>query len=112
MESQPADGAPVVIPKFRPASVSSLPLPAPPIGWFKVPQKRYTQRNGVRPFAQLGEITFSTNKVPGFSMANALGRVFTGLDGRDDPVLENANGPVSCRLLVSRLIDIIPTIYA
>jgi len=40
------------------------------------------------------------NNIRGFRMRNALGKVFTGLDGRDDPVLENANGPVSCRLLV------------
>lgn len=47
------------------------------------------------------------NNVPGLNMKNAFGQIFTGLDGRDDFVLENAKGPVSCRLLVCRLIDFI-----
>ena len=55
---------------------------------------------GDRSFYQLGEITFSVNKAHGINMRDAFGRIFTGLDGRDEPVLENANGPVSCRLLV------------
>lgn len=76
-----------------------------PIGWLKIPQERYTQRKGARPFSQLEEITFSVNNVRGFNMKHAFGQLFTGLDGRDDPVLENANGTVSCRLLVRRLVN-------
>lgn len=33
-------------------------------------------------------------------MGDALRKVFTGLDGRDDPVLQEATGAISCRLLV------------
>jgi hypothetical protein len=40
-------------------------------------------------------------------MQNALCQHFTGLAGRDDYVLEDANGPVSCRLLVRRCINLI-----
>ena len=46
------------------------------------------------------EITFSVGNAPGFNLHAALAQVFTGLNGRDDPVLEDANGPVSCRILV------------
>lgn len=53
-------------------------------------------------FLQSQRIPFSVNGVPGFNMQRALDQVFVGLDKRDDPVLENANGPASCRLLVHR----------
>jgi hypothetical protein len=36
-------------------------------------------------------------------MGDALRKTFTGLDGRDDPVLEDAAGAISCRLLVGLL---------
>lgn len=92
-------GGPTFIPNPG-ATVSPLSLPELPIYWFKIPQKKYTQRTGDKSFSQLGEITFSVNNVRGINMRNALSRIFTGLHGRDEPVLENANGPVSCRLLV------------
>jgi len=36
-------------------------------------------------------------------MGDALRKEFTGLDGRDDPVLQEAAGAISCRLLVGLL---------
>ncbi|KAF9649579.1 hypothetical protein BDM02DRAFT_3186208 [Thelephora ganbajun] len=95
---RPVGGTPTVIHKPNTDIITSLLL-SPSISWHKIPQERYTQRKRDRSFLQLREITFSVNNIRGFSMQNAFGRVFTGLDGRDDPVLENANGPVSCRLL-------------
>ena len=66
----------------------------------RIPQKRYTQRNGNKSCLRLEEISFSIGNTPGINLRAALAQVFTGLDGRDDPVLEDANGPVSCRILV------------
>jgi len=93
------------IPNFSPnpdgVTVSPLPLPELPISWVKIPQRRYAQRGGgTRSLSRLGEAGFSVNGARGFNMQSALDQFFTGLDGRDDPVLENAGGPVSCRLLV------------
>ena len=36
-------------------------------------------------------------------MGNAFRKEFTGFDGRDDPVLQEAAGAISCRLLVGLL---------
>jgi len=33
-------------------------------------------------------------------MGDALRKQFTGLDGRDDPVLQDTTGVISCRLMV------------
>lgn len=81
--------------------VTGPPLPPlAPICWRRIPQQQYTPRMRDRSFLQLQRIAFSIDGVPGFSIQRALDQVFVGLDGRDDPVLENASGPVSCRLLV------------
>ena len=70
------------------------------INWREIPQRKYSPKVGNKPPSQLKAVTFSVKGVPGFNLQRALNRIFTGLDGRDNPVLENANGPVSCRLLV------------
>lgn len=93
------DSSPSIVYETDPANVSSLPLPMPN-KWREIPQRRYTSRTGDTSFLQLQAVTFSVNGVPGFNMQHALDQVFVGLDGRDDPVLEDANGPASCRLLV------------
>jgi hypothetical protein len=36
-------------------------------------------------------------------MGAALRKIYAGLDGRDDPVLQGASGAISCRLLVGLL---------
>jgi hypothetical protein len=81
------------------AKGSPLPLSIP-INWRKIPQRRYATRTGDTSLLQSHVVPFSVNGVPGFNMKRAFDQVFVGLDGRDDPVLENANGPASCRLLV------------
>ena len=83
-----------------PSKVPPLPPLLMPINWRKIPQPRYPSRTGDMAFLQSRRVTFSVNGVPGFNMQRALDQAFVGLDGRDDPVLENANGPASCRLLV------------
>ena len=51
-------------------------------------------------FLQLQGVNFSAEGIPGFNMQRALDRDFTGLDGAGDPVLEDAKGPITCRLSV------------
>ncbi|KAF9784640.1 hypothetical protein BJ322DRAFT_1021354 [Thelephora terrestris] len=80
------------------AKASPLPFSIS-INLCKIPQRRYASRTGDTSFLQSHVVTFSVNGVPGFNMQHALDQVFVGLDGRDEPVLENANGPASCRLL-------------
>ncbi|KAF9784643.1 hypothetical protein BJ322DRAFT_857334 [Thelephora terrestris] len=92
------DSSPSVVSETDPANVSSLPSPMP-INWRKIPQRRYTSRTGDTSFLQSHVVTFSVKGVPGLNMQHALDQVFVGLGGRDEPVLENANGPASCRLL-------------
>ena len=58
-------------------------------------------------------IPFSVNGRPGINMGDALRKKFTGLDGWDDPVLQEAASAISCRLLVSlprfsRLLELTP----
>jgi len=65
-----------------------------------IPQERYIHRAGGGRFPQSDDIIFSVGNALGFNMNDALFGCFTGLGGRDDPVLENADGPVTCRLLV------------
>lgn len=98
-ESWTTDVPPTVVnePYALPVSVLSLSVP---MNWRQIPQRRYSPKVGNRSFSQLQAVAFSVNGVPGFNMQRAYNQVFSGLDGRDGPVLENANGPVSCRLLV------------
>lgn len=99
-QTLPEVWTPNVAPVYEtnPATITSSPLSVP-ISWCMIPQPQYTSRTRDMSFLQLRRITFSVNGTPGFNLRSALEREFVGLDGRDDPVLENANGPVSCRLL-------------
>jgi hypothetical protein len=68
-----------------------------------VPQRRYDHGKKQWDFNQLESISFSVDGRPGINMGDALQKTFTGLDGRDDPVLTDAAGAISCRLLVRLL---------
>lgn len=81
---------------------SLLPVPRFPLGWIRVPQKDYDHGRKQRGFKPLEPIFFSTNGCPGMNLRDALHKEFTGLDGRDDPMLQDAAGSISCRLLVGR----------
>lgn len=78
------------------------PLPTPVLvpSPFKVPQEVYGNRRRQWNFERSDPISFSVNGRPGINMRDALRRHFTGLDGRDDAVLQNAAGAISCRILV------------
>ncbi|KAF9784645.1 hypothetical protein BJ322DRAFT_1109355 [Thelephora terrestris] len=95
-----ADAVRTVVYEANVAPVSSPPLPVH-LHWRKIPQERYIPKMGDKSFLRLQGVTFSVNGTLGFNMKRALDQNFRGLDGRDRPVLEDANGPVSCRLLFS-----------
>ena len=87
---------------------TSLPPPtAPPPAatllppnWQRIPQKIYDHGRKQLDFVPLECISFEVNGYLGLNMRDALLKRFTGLDGRDDPVLQGATGAISCRLLV------------
>jgi len=105
LKPRPADGAPTDIYGPGIATVPSSPIPRQllPINWTRLPQETYTSGTKDGSFSRRKGVTFGVNKSRGFNMQDALNKLFTGLDGRDDHVLEDAGGPVSCRLLVRRL---------
>ena len=71
-----------------------------PPNWRKIPQKAYNYGQKQWNFTQLEPIHFSVNGRRGINMGDALRKMFTGLDGRDDLVLQDASSAISCRLLV------------
>ena len=82
---------------------SSPPVTALPPDWIKVPQRDYDHGRKQRNFERLAPIFFSVNGRPGINLGDALRKTSTGLDGRDDPVLQEATSTISCRLLVRLL---------
>jgi len=82
----------------------SLPSPPSatgfPLNWIKVPQKSYDHGRKQSNFKRLKPVSFGVGGRPGVNLGNALRKEFVGLDGRDEPVLQDAAGAISCRLLV------------
>jgi len=93
-----------MIPSFR--EQTPQPLPTPPVlpifapRWFEVPQRPYDHGRRQWDFKPLEPVPFSVNGLYGINMGDALRKQFTGLDGRDDQVLEDTTGVISCRLMV------------
>ena len=81
----------------------SPPVPTLPLNWIKVPQRNYDHGRKQWNFKASEPIYFSVNGLPGMNMRDALRKTFTGLDDRDDPVLQETSGAISCRLLVGLL---------
>lgn len=82
---------------------SSSPVTVPPLNWTRVPQRDYNHGRRQRNFERTDPISFNVDGHPGINMGDALRKMFTGLDGRDDPVLRDAGGAISCRFLVGLL---------
>ena len=80
---------------------SSPPVTVFPPNWIRVPQRDYKRKQWS--FKRLNTISFSVGGRPGVNMGAALRKTFTDLDGRDDPMLQDASGAISCRLLVGLL---------
>jgi len=81
-----------------PTSVDDRAFYAP--NWRKIPQEVYNHGRKQWGFTPSEPILFPVNGCPGLNMGDALRKRFTGLDGRDDLVLQDARGAISCRLLV------------
>jgi len=85
---------------------ASLPPPIPqaatipPPNWHKIPQKTYDHGRKQWNYTPSECISFGVNGRPGVNMGDALRKRFTGLDGRDDPVLRDAGKVISCRFSV------------
>ena len=76
--------------------------PSPMRHLVRVPQKIYNVGRGQWNFKRSEPITFSVNGVAGINMRDALGKHYTGLDGRDDLMFQNENvgTAISCRFQV------------
>jgi len=73
------------------------PIPPPPVvtfpppNWYKIPQKLYGHGKKQWDFTPLVPISFSVDGFPGVNMGDALNKIYTGLEGRDDLVLQNSS---------------------
>lgn len=79
------------------------PTTTPPSNWHMISQRIYRSKQKQRHFEHSEPIFFSVNGFPGVKMGEALRNNFTGLDGRDDLVLNKYHGQsraILCRLLV------------
>ena len=87
--------APIPLPPpIPPPQIATLP----PHNRRNIPQRPYERKRW--DFTRLKDVSFEVNGFPGVNMGDALRGIFTGLDGRDDPVLQDASSAISCRLWV------------
>lgn len=71
-----------------------------PHRWIRVPQRDYDHGRKQWSFKQLKSVSFSVRGRLGINLGDALRKTFEGLDSRDDPVLQDASGAISCRFMV------------
>jgi len=71
-----------------------------PINWHRIPQEPYDYGHKQWDYTPLTPILFSVNGFPGLNLGDALGKRFTGLDGWDERVLQDASRAISCRFSV------------
>ena len=79
---------------------SSQMAPSYPPNWRRIPQNVYDYGWKQLDFRPSDPILFRVNGYPGVNMGDALRKKFTGLDGRDDLILQDAQDVISCRLWV------------
>ena len=96
-------------------SVSTPPLPPTsayqmaqsyPSNRRKIPQTIYDKRQW--DFRPSEPILFHVNGRPGVNMGDAFRKKFSGLDGRDDLVLQDVSSAISCRLWVRSSCQLLP----
>ena len=68
--------------------------------WVEIPQRVYNLGRRQWNFRRSESIPFSVGGSLGMNMQDALQKHFTELDDRDDQVLQNMAGAISCRFLV------------
>ena len=94
---------PTLLPQLSP-SPSPPPPPTPQVAtlylprFYKIPQDLYHAKRWN--FTQLEPILFQADEFPGVNMGEALSQNFASLQGRDDPVLQEVQTPISLRLWV------------
>jgi len=72
----------------------------PPINWHKIPQEPYDYGDSQWDYTPLAPTLFSVDGFPGLNLGDALGKRFTGLDGWDERVLQDASKAISFRFSV------------
>lgn len=86
--------------RISPPTSIATPPPATflPPGWYRIPQTVYDFGTKQYDFEPLESIIFHVDGCPGQNMGDALRNQFPGLCGRDDLVLQEARGAISCRM--------------
>jgi hypothetical protein len=90
---------PLSAPPIPPQVLPSPAVTAPPPSRTRVPQRDYCHGKKQWNFKRLNHVSFSVDGRPGINLRDALHKTFTGLDDRDDAVLTDSAGAISCRLL-------------
>ena len=71
-----------------------------PPKWYEIPQRPYDHGRRQWDYTPSDPILFQVNGYPGVNLGDALRNNLTGLEGRDDLVLQDARTAISCRFLV------------
>ena len=102
---------PVSTPPLPPIPASQA-APLFPSNWRKIPQQVYDHGKKQWDFQPSEPILFHVNGHLGVNMGDALRKKFTGLDGRDDLILQDARHSISCRLWVRSSCQLLPRMRA
>lgn len=82
---------------LSPSPPPPQPITFDPPKWQEIPQRRYKQKQW--DFKPSRSTLFEVNSFPGMNLGEALRNRFTGLEGRDEPVLQGAKNAIACRFL-------------
>jgi len=80
----------------------------PPINWRRILQEPYGYGRKQWDYTPLTPVLFSVNSFPGLNLGDALGKKFTGLDGWDERVLQDASRAISFRFSVHLSQQLLP----
>ena len=97
----------VSTPPSPPIPTSQTAQSYPP-NWCKIPQTIYNHGKKQWDFRPSEPVLFHVDGRPGVNMGNAFRKKFTGLQGRDDLVLQDAPSAISCRLWVRSSCKLFP----
>ena len=95
-----------LIPPFPPTPTPSQKAMGCPSNWRKIPQTVYGWGKKQWDYQPSEPILFHVDGRPGVNMGDALRKIFTGLDGCDDPMFRDAGDAFSCRLMVCSLLQL------
>ena len=89
-----------ILTPLEPAPASGQNATGYPSNWRTIPQKVYGWGKRRWDYRPSEPILFHVDGLPGVNMGDALRNLFTGLDGRDDPMFQGGVEAFSCRLMV------------